>query len=224
MSWSDSLLAAQDPDELFDIVDADGIPTGVTKRRAVVHRDGDWHRAVHVWICGIRDGSPFLLFQRRSRNKDTAPGRLDPTVSGHFGAGESIDDVWREVEEEIGVPANPSEMRFAGVRVRSSEREQGIIDREIQDVYLWRRDDPLATFRPNPAELDGLVAIAVADIIAVYSRELDQFTAMTLDADTNATSETRLSATEISPSVDRYPFRVAVAVLTALRGDQHIAV
>jgi hypothetical protein len=33
---------------LFDILDSDGRPTGVTKRRGDVHRDGDWHGALHI--------------------------------------------------------------------------------------------------------------------------------------------------------------------------------
>ena len=46
---------AQDPGELFDVVRGDGAPTGRIKPRAAVHRDGDWHRAVHVWVTGIED-------------------------------------------------------------------------------------------------------------------------------------------------------------------------
>ena len=47
---------AQDPNELFDVVHADGSPTGRSKPRWQVHRDGDWHRSIHVWICGIENG------------------------------------------------------------------------------------------------------------------------------------------------------------------------
>src|SRR5215211_8527831 len=98
-----NLSLAQDPTERFDVVNADGTPTGRTKARRDVHRDGDWHRAVHVWIAGIgRDGEPFLLFQRRGPEKDTWPNRLDETVGGHYRAGEQLRDSLREVEEEIG--------------------------------------------------------------------------------------------------------------------------
>ena len=75
-------LLPQDPDELFDVVDERGQPTGVVKRRADVHRDGDWHRAVHVWIVGLDADEPFILFQRRSPGKDTWPGKLDATAAG----------------------------------------------------------------------------------------------------------------------------------------------
>src|SRR5690242_15381466 len=95
---------AQDPAELFDVVRYDGTPTGVVKPRAAVHRDGDWHRAVHVWVTGLGPaGEPFLLAQRRSTAKDTWPGRLDATVGGHYRAGEGLAEALRETEEEIGV-------------------------------------------------------------------------------------------------------------------------
>ena len=41
------------PDELFDVLDAAGRPTGRAKRRADVHRDGDWHRALHCWVLDV---------------------------------------------------------------------------------------------------------------------------------------------------------------------------
>lgn len=37
--------------ELFDIVDENGEPTGITKERSKVHADGDLHRTSHVWIA-----------------------------------------------------------------------------------------------------------------------------------------------------------------------------
>ena len=37
-------------EEEFDVLDAKGRPTGRAKARSAVHRDGDWHAAVHVWV------------------------------------------------------------------------------------------------------------------------------------------------------------------------------
>ena len=90
---------AQDPDEPFDVLDATGAPTGRVKARAAVHLDGDWHRALHIWVAGHDEsGEPFLMFQRRSAAKDTWPGRFDTTVGGHFRAGETLAEAMREVE------------------------------------------------------------------------------------------------------------------------------
>lgn len=46
-------------------------PLGVRKPRFAVHRDGDWHRSVHVWLT---DGQSLLL-QRRSTHKVHPPPR-----------------------------------------------------------------------------------------------------------------------------------------------------
>jgi len=36
--------------ELIDILDEQGNPTGQVKPQPDVHRDGDWHKTVHLWI------------------------------------------------------------------------------------------------------------------------------------------------------------------------------
>jgi len=88
--------------ELFDLYDASGQPLGLAKERALVHRDGDWHRSIHLWI--VRTGGG-LIFQRRSAAKDTWPNRLAVSVGGHYAAGEGLLEVLREAREEIGLEA-----------------------------------------------------------------------------------------------------------------------
>lgn len=168
---------AQDPDELFDVVTADGALTGIVKRRADVHRDGDWHRAIHVWVYGVQDGSAFLLFNQRGRQKDTWPGVLDVTVGGHLAAGETVEQAYREIEEEIGVAADPDRLRFLATR-----KAYGEIERELQDVFLYRDDRPLHDYRPNPAELEGLVQLRVVDAMALFGGQVASVEATILDA------------------------------------------
>ena len=132
----------QDPDELFDIVNADGTPTGEVKRRADVHRDGDWHRAVHIWIYGVDATGPFIVFNWRSMLKDTMPGRLDVTVGGHLGAGETVTDAFREIEEEIGAALDSTRFEFLFTRQAFGDTE-----REVQDVFLVRDDRNLASYQ-----------------------------------------------------------------------------
>ena len=127
---------AQDFDELFDVVTASGEPTGRVKRRADVHRDGDWHRSIHVWVYGVEANAPFLLMNQRGLEKDTWPGVLDATVGGHLSAGETVEEAYREIEEEIGIVADPKRLRHIGARARSAESAEGIIDREIEEVFL----------------------------------------------------------------------------------------
>jgi len=209
---------------MFDLVRSNGTPLGRTKARATVHQDGDWHRAVHVWIYGQRKNGPFMLFQRRGLLKDTNPGALDATVGGHYGAGESLEDVMREVHEEIGVPADRHAMRYIGVRVCASEWENGPIDHELQDVFLWRRDEGLLSYWPNAEELEGLIEARLSDVLAIYSGALDSLTAQFISAASREVETVVLGPDVFIPRIDRYPYRVAIAIQSTLRGDQHVAI
>jgi hypothetical protein len=55
--------------------------------RGDVHRDGDYHRAVHVWI--FAENTQELLVQRRADFKDSWPGLWDISSAGHISAGDS---------------------------------------------------------------------------------------------------------------------------------------
>ena len=66
-----TLVEGQDLKELFDVYKAPdeefaktGIPrkAGYNKERGRVHGDGDWHRAIHIWLY-TPDGN-FVLQQR----------------------------------------------------------------------------------------------------------------------------------------------------------------
>jgi isopentenyldiphosphate isomerase len=154
---------AQDPDELFDVVTEDGVPTGEVKRRADVHRDGDWHRAIHVWVYGVDADGPFVLFNQRGLQKDTWAGYLDVTVGGHLGAGEDVDQAFREIEEEIGIAADGARLDFLTTR-----KAVGDVERELQEVFLYRDDRALTDYQPNPAELEGLVRMPLAGALAIF--------------------------------------------------------
>ena len=96
--------------EYFDILDENGNKTGERKLRSEVHRDGDWHRAVHIWIIN-QNGE--VLLQRRSPNKDSNPNMLDISCAGHLSAGdESLEGAIRELKEELGLDVRPNELQF----------------------------------------------------------------------------------------------------------------
>lgn len=215
---------AQDPSELFDVLSADGRNTGITRKRADVHRDGDWHAALHIWIYGLEQDEPFLMFQRRGRFKDTKPRKLDATVGGHVRAGETIEESLREVTEEIGRSVTMPELRFLGVRIGINEEEPGIVDRELQYVYLWRLDDSLAMFTPNTDELESLIRLPLDDVLAIFGEGIVAADGIELKAGSAILTPVLVTRSEFVSGIDRYPFRVAIAVHNALRGDRYIAI
>ncbi len=123
-------------EEFFDILDEQGNKTGEIKARSEVHRDGDWHKAVHIWI--VNDKNEILL-QKRSPNKDSHPNMWDISSAGHLTAGDdSLSGAIREIKEELGVDILPSQFELIGIRKSSSKPKVTFINNEFNDVYLLR--------------------------------------------------------------------------------------
>jgi len=94
-------------EEYFDVVD---LEDRVLRRetRAIVHGRKLLHRAVHIFVF---DRAGRLFLQRRSMNKDSAPGKWVSSCSGHVDSGEDYDAAAvRELQEEIGL-GDPQDLR-----------------------------------------------------------------------------------------------------------------
>ena len=138
--------------ELIDVLTPDGQPTGARKPKDAIHRDGDWHRAAHVWIIAP-DGR--ILLQRRSPRKENNPGLWDVSAAGHLSAGESAAGAAvRETFEELGLTIAPSDLQ-----VLTTLRESCILnnntyyDNEFHEIFLVRRDVDLSSLKLDPAEV-----------------------------------------------------------------------
>ena len=220
---TDHAAMAQDPDEPFDVLLADGSPTGNVKSRAAVHRDGDWHRALHLWVAGRDDeGKPFLMFQRRSAEKDSWPDRFDTTVGGHFRAGETLREALRETEEEIGLSVSLDALRSLGTRISITETPP-LCDHELQDVYLLIDDRPLGDYRPHPIELSALVRFPIAELLLLFTGETSEIAGEAVSPGSTIPFAITATAGEFIPSVDRYGLRIAIAAQNVLRGDRYVA-
>jgi len=201
--------------ELFDLYDASGQPLGLAKERALVHRDGDWHRSIHLWIVRTSGG---LIFQRRSAAKDTWPNRLAVSVGGHYAAGEGLLEVLREAREEIGIPVDVAALLSLGTVRYDGGGATGVIDRELQDVFFWPMDTPLGQFRPDPVELAGVAELRAADLLALLDGTVPSIPAAYAPAGSGPIGEVSLTLDDFEPS---YPYfrGIATAVLTWASGE-----
>lgn len=150
--------------EMIDVLNADGSPTGVRKPKPEIHRDGDWHLSVHVWIAtpGGR-----LLLQKRSLRKDNNPGLWDVSVAGHVSAGEdAVTSAIREVEEEIGLTVAPADLRYLGrLREPAVLHDGAYIDNEFHDVFLMIRELDLSALVLQDGEVDDVALIDPKDLL-----------------------------------------------------------
>jgi isopentenyldiphosphate isomerase len=94
---------------------------------------------VNIWII---NESGQLLVQKRSSKKDSDPNKWDISSAGHIPAGEtSVNAAAREIEEELGIEIEKSDLKFLFTSVSKSIKNNGIfINNSFHDVYLLKMD------------------------------------------------------------------------------------
>ena len=192
-----------DPDELLEVYDAEGRPTGNAKTRADIHRDGDWHLAFFCWILR---GDEDVVLQQRAATKDVWPGRFDASAAGHVRFGETMGEASREIEEELGLRVDPHELRHLMFHRQEHLHEDGLVDREIHDVHLLRCDVPLASYRPGH-EVSGVASVPLRAVIELTNgtRSSTLASLVTFDASGMAREESiALSTSDLVPYPSAY--------------------
>mmetsp|Transcript_39147 Transcript_39147/g.84841 ORF Transcript_39147/g.84841 Transcript_39147/m.84841 type:complete len:171 (-) Transcript_39147:97-609(-) len=131
-----SSLASHDED--FEVFGPDNTSLGRTEKRAVVHEQGLFHRAVQVLLRNT-DGSIGL--QKRHEQKDVAPGLWDLSCAEHVQPGESYEAAARRgLLEELGVVDPPPLRQLHAAFLQENEYPAlGKIDREFVEVWSLPR-------------------------------------------------------------------------------------
>ena len=143
--------------EYFDILDENGNKTGKTKLRSEVHRDGDWHKAVHIWII---NNNGDVLLQRRCATKDSNPNKLDISSAGHLSAGDnSIDGALRELKEELNLEITKEDLQFIKTLKRSSKYTETFINNEFDDLYIVRTDKKIEDMKFQEEEISEIMFV-----------------------------------------------------------------
>ena len=138
-------------EELLEVVNEHGEVLR-TLPRSVIHGNPSlMHRVVHVLVF---NGRGELLLQKRSMNKDVAPGKWDTSVGGHVNAGETIHEALRrEMEEELGITTCDSQFLYTYIHSNPYESELvyahscissdniSFNKDEIDEVRFWSIDE-----------------------------------------------------------------------------------
>ncbi len=138
-------------EEFLEVVSKEG-KTIRTLPRSDIHGNPSLiHRVVHVLVFN-KEGA--LLLQKRSMNKDVAPGKWDTSVGGHVNSGETLyEALRREMKEELGITADNISFLYKYIHSNPYETElvftyscthDGEIDfqkDEIDEVRAWDKKD-----------------------------------------------------------------------------------
>ncbi len=139
--------------ELLDVLDEQGNFTSKTKPRTDVHRDGDWHRTVHVWLLNSKQE---LLIQKRGPTKDLDPNCWMVSVAGHISAGATKEDTAiKEVFEEIGITLKKDQLEYLFTSPRTFINDTYVFN-ELHDIFLVQVDILLEALKLEADEVVGV--------------------------------------------------------------------
>ena len=132
---------ADNADELFDTYTEAGVKL-TPERRARVHAEGIWHRAVNVMLFR---SSGTLVLQQRAATKRVCPLAWDLSVAEHL----QVDEGWeaaarRGLAEELGLTDVLLEPWGDEIQERHIDPAAGIHNYEFQRCYRAESDAEIA--------------------------------------------------------------------------------
>lgn len=146
--------------EYFDIRDKNGNITGEMKERSLVHRDGNLHGTVHIWVVQKTEQGYDVLLQKRSSSKDSFPECYDISCAGHLEAGcDYLESALRELQEELGICAKPQDLEYFGMHegyVETVFYGRPFKNHEISAMYLYQKPIVLEALELQPEEVDSV--------------------------------------------------------------------
>lgn len=127
-------------EEILDIINEKGEITGSMPRSKVHGNPALIHRVVHVLVFNKKG---HLFLQKRSMNKDVAPGKWDTSVGGHVNHGETIENaIERETMEELGITLAKTKFLHKYIHSNSFETELVHTFYSIyNDEIIFNRDE-----------------------------------------------------------------------------------
>ena len=140
------------PDELWDVRDENGIPTGRLHRRGDPMPEGEYHLTVHVWIQ--RADGRFLLTQR-SPNKGY-PLMWEVSAGSAVAGDDSLTAALREVREESGLILKPEN----GQLIRTDR-----YGHVIADMWYFQQEFALEDVVLLEGETCDVIAATKAEIL-----------------------------------------------------------
>ncbi len=183
--------------ELLTIYDENLKEIGAMPRDKI-HKKGLKHKVVHCWITDKEKDEIFIYFQQRSYNKSDFPGMYDIACAGHIDAGEKAENAMiRELEEEIGLNINKSELRYIGRKFETFEKN-GFIDDEICEMYLLEVNN--STIFTLGEEVEDVVKVLFNDYEKWINGELKLLNARSIIYD----KEIKLQDENICPHIKEY--------------------
>ncbi len=163
-------------DEFLNLIDNSGGITKAIKPRSLVHRDGDLHPTVHIWIIKRKDMGIYTLLQKRADTKAVHPGCYDASAAGHITQrADYRNTAVKEVSEELGITIAPEKLQYVGTEYNSHVTEatgERIIDNEFCVVYLYNETINIDDLVLQESEVSEVCWAEIDELLSVMDRGL----------------------------------------------------
>ena len=181
-----AMAGGTEVEEMLEVTDAGGVPTGELVARPEAHARGVLHKTVYVLVRS-RDGR--VLLQRRHASKSICPGLWDLSCAEHMHPGETYEAAARRgLHEELalvvagaeGDGTLPLTERLApSVRTLEVTNARGvcIVDAELVPLYEAVVDSPEAcSITPDGVEVSQVRWTPWDDVLGEMRTEPHAFT------------------------------------------------
>ena len=141
--------------------------------KSEAHKNGLWHRGVHVWIYNAEKG---LLIQKRASDKNLHPDLWDISVAGHVSAGETPEkSAVREISEEISLDINPEELELYKIRAVAKTKPD-YYDNEFDYIYFLKYEGETSSLTLQQEEVQEIKCIALDELEKDLEKNPEKYT------------------------------------------------
>ena len=179
--------------------------------REFIHKNGLWHETFHCWFVHIKEGVPYLYFQRRSEGKKDFPNLFDITAAGHILVHETVEDGIREVKEELGIDICMNDLHAIGI-IRDRILQEAFMDNEFAHTYLYITENENPPFHIQTEELSGIFSSPLAEVEKLYKQEIDHISVKCLISNKDDLAEIKITLQDVVPHGIGYMSQVITSI------------
>ena len=160
----------------LNIVDELGNIVG-EETRDKIHREGLLHKIVHVWFY---TSDKRLIFQRRGKDAETYPNKLDATAGGHVEIGQGdVEAAITETKEETGILVERGDLVFLGIKRLGPAKDEltGTLSSHLVLVFSHLFNGEITELKAESNEDGGIKfeAIPIDKVFSLADLEKEDF-------------------------------------------------